>query len=601
MNLSMTLIQMSMRAPSLARVAGLPILLILGQGFMPPIAQALPNDVYVSEELLGEPEPNLDQVTSVSQLSDVQPTDWAFQALQSLVERYGCIAGYPDGTFRGDRALSRYEFAAGVNACLDRINELLASATATLATQEDLETLQRLQEEFAAELATLGGRVDLLEARITELEANQFSTTTKLNAQVFFNLTGASSGEDVRYEAVPGAPVDGRFVGARDADGDPLVQRNDDAQVTFSGLAWFNFDTSFTGRDKLSIQLAAGNGISPANQYASAGFFNTFGVPFTDQIAGPVNAPNEVVLRELFYTFPVGDSLRFTVGPRINWYRHFDNNRFTFYLTGAGSFDSSGSTQLNAIDRGAGAVVDWDITDNLKLSAAYMGESTEFLSSQFGYNTASNPDFGLFGGTNTATAQLSYAPSSNVNLRLLYNHSRIQAYNGQIGGAIGEPIPYGYLDAGAGYSVYDPVTGRVSPGGLKYAAADAFGFNFDWLVTPRFGLFGRYSYGITHLEPIDEDVESQSFQVGLAFPDLGKEGALGTLTFLMPMDILDGREFFAAGGGDGGTSYELEASYHLPLTDHIAIVPTFYTIWNPNNFDSNPTIFVGNLRTQFRF
>ena len=35
------------------------------------------------------------QVTSVSQLSDVQPTDWAFQALQSLVERYGCIAGYP--------------------------------------------------------------------------------------------------------------------------------------------------------------------------------------------------------------------------------------------------------------------------------------------------------------------------------------------------------------------------------------------------------------------------------------------------------------------------------------------------------------------------
>lgn len=40
------------------------------------------------------------QVTSVSQLSDVQPTDWVFQALQSLVERYGCIAGYPDGTFR---------------------------------------------------------------------------------------------------------------------------------------------------------------------------------------------------------------------------------------------------------------------------------------------------------------------------------------------------------------------------------------------------------------------------------------------------------------------------------------------------------------------
>lgn len=47
------------------------------------------------------------QFTSVSQLSDVQPTDWAFQALQSLIERYGVIAGYPDGTYRGNRAITR--------------------------------------------------------------------------------------------------------------------------------------------------------------------------------------------------------------------------------------------------------------------------------------------------------------------------------------------------------------------------------------------------------------------------------------------------------------------------------------------------------------
>ncbi|HAX80078.1 MAG TPA: hypothetical protein DCY88_30640, partial [Cyanobacteria bacterium UBA11372] len=64
------------------------------------------------------------QVTSVSQLTDVQPTDWAFQALQSLVERYGCIEGYPDRTYRGNRAMTRYEFAAGLNACLERINDL---------------------------------------------------------------------------------------------------------------------------------------------------------------------------------------------------------------------------------------------------------------------------------------------------------------------------------------------------------------------------------------------------------------------------------------------------------------------------------------------
>jgi predicted RNase H-like nuclease (RuvC/YqgF family) len=132
------------------------------------------------------------QVTSVSQLSDVQPTDWAFQALQSLVERYGCIAGYPDGTYRGNRAMTRYEFAAGLNACMDRVNELIASATADLVRKEDLEALRKLQEEFAAELATLRGRVDALEARTSTLEAQQFSTTTKLNGEVVFAVGSAS-------------------------------------------------------------------------------------------------------------------------------------------------------------------------------------------------------------------------------------------------------------------------------------------------------------------------------------------------------------------------------------------------------------------------
>jgi hypothetical protein len=66
-----------------------------------------------------------ESVTSVSQLSDVRSTDWAFTALQSLVERYGCIAGYPDLSFRGRQAVSRYEFSAGLNACLDKINEIL--------------------------------------------------------------------------------------------------------------------------------------------------------------------------------------------------------------------------------------------------------------------------------------------------------------------------------------------------------------------------------------------------------------------------------------------------------------------------------------------
>ena len=46
------------------------------------------------------------QVTNVNQLRDVSPTDWAYEALRSLVDRYGCISGFPNQTYRGNQALS---------------------------------------------------------------------------------------------------------------------------------------------------------------------------------------------------------------------------------------------------------------------------------------------------------------------------------------------------------------------------------------------------------------------------------------------------------------------------------------------------------------
>ena len=123
-----------------------------------------------------EGEPTLSQ-TSVEQLSDVAPTDWAYQALRNLVEQYGCLEGYPDGTFRGNRPLTRFEFAAGLSACMNTI----AALTPTGPTAEnDLEALRRLQEEFATELELLAAQVTDLEAQTAELQANAFSTTTKL-------------------------------------------------------------------------------------------------------------------------------------------------------------------------------------------------------------------------------------------------------------------------------------------------------------------------------------------------------------------------------------------------------------------------------------
>ena len=162
-----------------------------------PANNQLQTDTNSQQLNINNQQEGISQVTSVSQLSDVQPNDWAFQALQSLVERYGCVAGYPNATFRGNRALSRYEFAAGLNACLDRVNELIATATSDLVSKQDLATIQKLQEDFSAELATLKGRVDTVEAKTADLEANQFSTTTKLQGQVVAVVSGVASGNKV--------------------------------------------------------------------------------------------------------------------------------------------------------------------------------------------------------------------------------------------------------------------------------------------------------------------------------------------------------------------------------------------------------------------
>ena len=530
----------------------------------------------------------MSQVTNVTQLRDVSPGDWAFEALRSLVERYGCIAGYPDGTYRGNRATSRYEFAAGLNACLQQIERLITTSGEGFVTRQDLETLQRLTEEFKTELASLGPRIDKLEGQVAFLEDHQFSTTTKLSGLAWFNITGATAGRNVKVEAINAASPDVRFAG-RGADGRPLVQEVGNPNITISGLTWLTFNTSFTGKDLLVTQLAAGNGLSPANQFASAGLFNTFGVPFLDQTAGPNNGFAEVVIHDLFYQFPVGKQVQLVVGPRVNWHRFFDNNAFTFFLTGGSTFNSNGTTVHDPIDRGSGVVALINLSKQFDLHLGYLGENNEFLPAAFGFNTSSNPSKGLFSGTNTITAELTYKPSSTANIRLIYSHNTLDNNGGVVSA---EPI-YGVADDGQG--------GRIKP-----ATVNAIGLNFDWLITSKFGIFGRYSYASTEIDPSTPgraggNINSQSIQFGLGFPDLGKQGALATLSFLIPFDVLSGRRFLVAGGGDGGTQYEFELTYHYPITNNIALVPAFYLIGNANNFDSNPTIYVGNLRAQFSF
>lgn len=75
----------------------------------------------------------------------------------------GCLSGYSDGTFQGDRPITRYEFAAGLNACLERLDRNLRSNNSNsnksnLATREDFEALLQRQRNLNRELHQLNER-----------------------------------------------------------------------------------------------------------------------------------------------------------------------------------------------------------------------------------------------------------------------------------------------------------------------------------------------------------------------------------------------------------------------------------------------------------
>ena len=327
-------------------------------------------------DLASEPESNLDQVTSVSQLTDVRPTDWAFQALQSLVERYGCIAGYPDKTFRGNRALTRYEFAAGLNACLDRVNQLITASTADLVKKEDLATLQKLQEQFAVEIATIRGRVDALEARTSTLEKQQFSTTTKLGV------------EFVSYLA--------------DAFGRNASAVNN---VNLGYRLRFDFDTSFSGSDRLRVRLQSTNlrRLDTATQ-SPAGLAGQ-----TDEsrfLATSVSRGGQITLNRLQYRFPVGEKLTVyldanTIDPSIIT---DPITPFNDQVLGAPSNFAQINPIYFPIGNRAGVAANFKVAPAVSFDFGYYGEDS----------TVGGPNFpdsksGIFNGGHSAWSQLVYS------------------------------------------------------------------------------------------------------------------------------------------------------------------------------------------------
>ena len=503
-----------------------------------------------SWESVGTAEPSIEatqtadsalaQVTSVTQLSDVQPTDWAFQALQSLVERYGCIAGYPDGSYRGQRALTRFEFAAGLNACLDRVNELIAAGLADVATQADLATLQRLQEEFAAELATLRGRVDALEARTAELEANQFSTTTKLVGETVFGLADLFGGET-----------------------------GEDNNTIFGSRTRLRFETSFMGEDQLLARLQWGN-------------FEMFDSTATDRGNGATNEPRlsfdtdtngNVELDILHYQLPIGDRVTtYILANGANAEYDFTNTISPFDSSGTGAISRFGrrNPAVYRTPGNAGLGINFELSDAVRLDLAYIAAEP----------SDPNDGAGLFNGEYSAFAQLTLTPNDRLSLGLTYVNAYYQ----------------GTIDSGTGSALADLNLGLP-------IITNAYGAQVNFAISEGLEIGGWAGYTFARVISTG-DGEIFNFAGYLAFPDLGAEGNLGGLIVGMQPRLQEASSNLAAVLGadeDEDTGLHIEAFYRYQITDNIAITPGVVWLTAPNHDADNDDIVLGTIRTTFRF
>lgn len=517
----------------------------------------LTNVVYAQEverDLL-DLNDSLSQLTNVSELKDVAPNDWAYEALRGLVERYGCLVGYPNQTYRGTQALSRYEFAAGLNACLNQIERLIAQSDAV--AREDLDTINRLTQEFESELATISGRIDSLEGRTAFLEYNQFSTTTKLTGQALFAVVGAF-GEDK-------------------ANSDESV----DEEIFFSERVRLVLDSSFSGKDLLRIRLQAGNTPDLSDATGTKMARLSFTSP-TD---------NQFTINQLEYRFPLGDKGQVFVEafgfldlfvPTLN---PLDGD----YDTVLSGFSLRSPIYFQSGLSGVG--VQYNLTDSINISGGYLA----------GDPTANSPDTGLFNGPYGAIAQLTFYPTESLAVAATY----LRGYDDGSGNA----PPGGFFGSenatspfGDNISAIPPETGEESSGATATPVAyNSYGVEAQYTFSPNIVLGGWA--GLTQAtakggvnDGADADV--LYWAVVLSFPDLGKEGNLGGLVFGQPSKVInnDVEEF-----EDEDTSYHIEAFYRYQLNDNISLTPGLIIITNPEHNEDNSTNYIGVLRTVFAF
>lgn len=391
-------------------IAGVAIALWTNVAWKPQIAQASP----LAGGLLVDANPSetdpMAQVQSVASLSDVQSSDWAYRAVKAIVERYGILAGYSDRTFRGNQALTRYEFASAIDTALQELEQVLRVRQDEInQILEDIRTLQRLQQSFQDIAAGLNTRLDRQSDQITQLEQQQFSTTTKLTGQSVGALTFGTNAEAT------------------------LVNRT---RLTLS--------TSFTGKDLLLTQLEAGSNGFDAISLAQSHGSNLLGTEgFLADGGGLdyVGVDSTLRLSKLGYTFRPAPTLSVTIGARLAPRDFIDFNRFA--NDSASNFSSSffANNPLviqNAIDRpgGAGIALAWipDASLPLTVRALYIAADAE-------RTVAGLTEGGLFGDRHQGSFEVDYTFSKQLVARLQYTRASVYSVEIAAGGLNVEWFP----------------------------------------------------------------------------------------------------------------------------------------------------------------
>ena len=504
------------------------------------------------------------QITPVSQLVDIRPTDWSFQALKFLSQRYGIVVDNFSHTFQGNKSVTRSEFAIQLNAAIARLNEMNAAKNAELISQEDLSVIQRLHSEFAVELAALPKRVEDLQTEVSQLTAQQFSPTAKLTGEVIFAVSGVN--------------------GDRKADDDEDVNES----IILSDRVWLNFDMSFNESDRLFVRLEAENTPSlddaTGTEMTRLGFYG--------------DSDNVFDLNQLEYRFAVSKAAKLYVTSDSTDVRPVANSDNAFSISGRGAISRFGRySPLYRLDFGALVRLKYEFSDIASLSLGLADDDAD---------DADDAQSSLGGDTDGAVVQLTLEPSDRIDVVLAYQRDRNKY------GAIAQLIlePTDDLELGLTYiRFYD----NLDTGTGSELANDPFDDESEYITTSSYGLETNIRVGsdltiggwLGLTTATANDLAGQpeatifNYALTLAFPDLGTEDSLAGIVIGQPPKVTSND--FGTDYIDRDTSLHLEFFYRWQATDNIAITPGLLIITSPEHNENNDAIYLGTVRTTLRF